>query len=225
MHSTASLHTVLRARKSDDDVPLVWRQIAPKIDGRAWNPYVRKDKRKYRGIRDKSEGVTLTLSEATHDHQRYIQYGLKRDTSYEHNPIVRFARDTHQAELLSWIETHKKRLGARLRVTPAFINGKGSYVTKTHQDDYQNILAVLRGRKTFHLAHPLESHPDEARRVKHRNRGYPSEAPDDTPTTRHFNYKVTLHAGDVLYIPRDWWHYVVTTQPSCMINLWYDADG
>ena len=103
-----------------------------------------------------------------------------------------------------------------LRVTPAFINGHGERITDTHQDDYDNILLIISGSKTFYLAAPNSPY------VKHRDVGEDWEAHDSTPYTHKFDYVTTLIAGDVLFIPRGWWHHVITHERSVMMNFWFD---
>lgn len=33
----------------------------------------------------------------------------------------------------------------------------------------------------------------------------------------------TLGEGDILYIPRRWWHFVRATAPSVSVNYWWTA--
>lgn len=36
--------------------------------------------------------------------------------------------------------------------------------------------------------------------------------------------RVTLHAGETLYLPVGWWHYVRQSGPTIALNWWYDAE-
>jgi ribosomal protein L16 Arg81 hydroxylase len=37
-------------------------------------------------------------------------------------------------------------------------------------------------------------------------------------------YIVDLEAGDVLYVPHNWWHYVESLTTSISINTWVELD-
>lgn len=37
--------------------------------------------------------------------------------------------------------------------------------------------------------------------------------------------QVTLCPGDVLFIPKHWWHYVECTEPAVSVNTWIDLVG
>jgi len=38
-------------------------------------------------------------------------------------------------------------------------------------------------------------------------------------------YEVTLAAGEMLFVPKLWWHKVVTTQPTIALNFWFQHVG
>lgn len=37
-------------------------------------------------------------------------------------------------------------------------------------------------------------------------------------------YQLVLKAGEMLYIPRLWWHYVRSLTPSISISFWFNAN-
>jgi hypothetical protein len=94
-----------------------------------------------------------------------------------------------------------------------------------HYDPMDNYLVQVYGEKIAILAHPDSrrglypfadniaksridpDHPDEAR--------YPKVG----GVTFHVG---TLRPGDMLYIPRGWWHHLRSTDQSISLNLWHD---
>ena len=174
------------------------------------------------GERVDREGTTHTLRAAWDAHNVYVQHSVSLkdgDPDFAQNPLKRFAQYKADPTLDAWFVQVLSKLQqsdtCQQQATPAFINGHGSRVTKTHWDNYENILLVLHGSKTFYLASP------DSTTVLHRDKGYDWEAPESTPATRQFDYVVTLQAGDVLFIPRYWWHYVETANRGAMVNFWF----
>ena len=97
---------------------------------------------------------------------------------------------------------------------PSFVTGAirpgGCY---THYDDYDNLAMVIQGRKVFFITEHENIEPRE---------GDDNERRDITPYDRvHRGWlRVELGAGDVLYLPSGWWHYVESVPHSVMTNYW-----
>ena len=180
-----------------------------------WMDFVRKDRDTYYSVNDrtKTEGAKYTLRDVYTD-TVYVQYGLKDDTSLTRNPLIRFYRSirsqmyTHIEKILSLI-----RADFTIKSVPCFINGAYSPITKTHFDDYNNIIILLNGSKTFYLA-PQGSIIN----TPNKNENETDSSPHDG--TSAF-VKATLTAGDMLYIPLGWWHYVESRPNSIMLNFWF----
>jgi len=86
------------------------------------------------------------------------------------------------------------------------------FVTRTHHDGYGGWLCLVRGSKAVWLARPAN--------CWNTGRLQSNETTQD-PTTRPEAFvSYGLNAGDALYIPRTWWHYVVTAGDSAMLMLW-----
>ena len=113
-------------------------------------------------------------------------------------------------------------------VHPAFITGlilkgiRNGDACNTHEDDYDNIMHLVLGRKVVYLA-PHETFADatvwggagaEHERLKARPLD-PTAA--DTPEMWR---KVELGPGDALYLPRGWWHAVLSEPRTVMTNIW-----
>ena len=96
-------------------------------------------------------------------------------------------------------------------VTGTILSGGGP----THYDDYHSIVLLLAGEKTFHIAPP---HSFDGRYGK----GKKNERLDKTPfdDSCHLWRRADLRAGDVLFLPAGWWHYVSSTPHCIMTNIW-----
>jgi ribosomal protein L16 Arg81 hydroxylase len=85
----------------------------------------------------------------------------------------------------------------------------------THWDDHEVLIAQIHGRKEWRVFRPEKKYPisDEVSL---------SSAPSEEPSWRG-----KLHPGDVLYIPRGWWHDAVPVgEPTMHITLgWYRETG
>ena len=91
-----------------------------------------------------------------------------------------------------------------------------------HFDAYENVAYVLLRKKTFYMCpHADLRWGDGEQNGEHNERldvdpmlvgWYPEPAVWDV---------AEVCAGDVLYIPRGWWHYVVSEPRSLMTNVWF----
>ncbi|WP_136466600.1 cupin-like domain-containing protein [Flagellimonas onchidii] len=108
-------------------------------------------------------------------------------------------------------------------VPAVWIGPKGT-ITGLHADDHNNMLAQIVGKKLMIVASP-----------KYKRNVYPSKKFDlgavlsqvdinnydeeKFPEFRNIEFlKVELEPGDVLYNPRDWWHYVKSLEASISTN-------
>jgi len=126
--------------------------------------------------------------------------------------------------------------------------GNSKSVTSIHSDPYENIYTVIRGRKHFTLLPPSEGWCLRERTYPHAVYGLTDNSNDlnvvpslDTPQVRWSSVidpdfpgslppeahplHITLEAGDMLYLPVGWWHYVRQSGPTTIaLNWWYDAE-
>ena len=109
-----------------------------------------------------------------------------------------------------------------------FGQGAGGQVTPIHYDDAENVLSLFAGTKTFTLFDPSQSnylYPVE----KSRDGGLTSEVNITNPDHGAFplfkkarSIKVTLRAGQMLYVPSYWWHEVESSmEPQIAVNFWF----
>lgn len=120
-------------------------------------------------------------------------------------------------------------------------------ITSIHSDPYENVYTVIRGIKHFFLVPPTDSWSLKEKYYPHaKYKRNPSSGTfvivpsSDTPDVRWSSIenpelrdalpeevspiKVTLHAGETLYLPVGWWHYVRQSGLTIALNWWYDAE-
>ncbi|PSR72924.1 hypothetical protein PHLCEN_2v11227 [Hermanssonia centrifuga] len=127
--------------------------------------------------------------------------------------------------------------------------GDSRSVTSIHSDPYENIYSVIRGSKTFTVFPPTEGWCMEERIYPHATYERspetseltlvpsPSSAPpvrwssiqdptdaDSLPSEAHPIY-ITVNAGESLYLPAGWWHYVRQSEMTIAVNYWYDMES
>lgn len=87
----------------------------------------------------------------------------------------------------------------------------------THFDDYSSWAMVFVGEKVFYISDAGTFDPRLGMGSKH------NERTDKTPFDAgdaHLWVAAHLLPGDVLYLPFQWWHYVVSTRHCVMSNVW-----
>ncbi|KAH9938630.1 Clavaminate synthase-like protein [Fomitopsis serialis] len=127
--------------------------------------------------------------------------------------------------------------------------GNSASVTSVHSDPYENIYSVVRGAKHFTLFPPTEGWCLQERSYPHA-RYVRSEAtsrlehipsPPTTPEVRWSSVldptdstslppeahpiHITVGAGETLYLPAGWWHYVRQSEVTIAVNHWYDMES
>jgi lysine-specific demethylase 8 len=120
----------------------------------------------------------------------------------------------------------------KLKNTVAAWIGPAGTVTGYHIDWGDNVFAQVCGRKEIRLVAPKDS-----------RYMYPCNRFDQGTTSsevdvdhydaeRHplfrkaIEYRIVLQPGDMLFIPRGWWHYVRSLDKSISVsNIGYDAKG
>jgi [protein]-arginine 3-hydroxylase / protease len=108
----------------------------------------------------------------------------------------------------------------------AWLGPKGT-VSPLHTDPTHNLLAQVFGAKLVILAEPaatpnLYAHDHF---VLNNTSQVDANAPDfdKHPLAKSVSFKrIIIKAGDVLYIPPGWWHYVRSLSPSFSVSFWFD---
>ncbi|KIY71423.1 Clavaminate synthase-like protein [Cylindrobasidium torrendii FP15055 ss-10] len=147
---------------------------------------------------------------------------------------------------ISWFSA---ALGRHPDAVNLWIGNSGS-TTSIHSDPYENLYHVVRGEKYFTLLPPTEGWCLKERVYPHA--AYirdevtgkliikPSLS-DNTPTVRWSSISdpnipgafdeephrinITVRAGETLYLPAGWWHYVQQSEETTIaLNWWYDIE-
>ncbi|KAM3862256.1 HSPB1-associated protein 1 homolog [Diretmus argenteus] len=105
--------------------------------------------------------------------------------------------------------------------------------TPCHLDSYGcNLVLQVQGRKRWHLFPPDDTASLYPTRIPYEESSVFSQVDVLRPDVRRFPafrraraHSVTLQPGQVLYVPRHWWHYVESVDPvTVSVNSWIDLE-
>ncbi|RLU07305.1 cupin [Pseudomonas prosekii] len=117
-----------------------------------------------------------------------------------------------------------------LFIAPRIWIGPKGTLTPLHRDDTDNLFAQVWGQKTFTLAAP--HHREALGTWSTAPQGgldgcdFNPDAPDYQrfPTARDVTFlRVTLEAGDLLFLPEGWFHQVESVSTSLSVNFWVNS--
>jgi hypothetical protein len=100
-------------------------------------------------------------------------------------------------------------------------------ITDAHYDMMHNLLAQLQGARVVTLFPPSETpfmYPYPMRTLHWHHSQVQVDAPDLSRFPRFSQaraVRVELTPGDILFIPRGWWHQVEATEPSIAVNFFW----
>lgn len=103
--------------------------------------------------------------------------------------------------------------------------GSKGIIAETHYDFSRNFIMILGGRKRYILAHPnqcknMELHPIGHPSARHSRINWSD--PDDWHSGTNFPNarvnEVVLQAGDALYLPTSWFHFIVSLNMNYQCN-------
>jgi Cupin-like domain len=111
-----------------------------------------------------------------------------------------------------------------------FAREKSVSVSHLHYDALHNIFAQIRGRKKFLLYPPinyLSFYPPLGEKFTHINHSKVNPIETNYDLFPQFPWQeqqeVILEAGDLLYVPPFWWHYVTAIDENISLSFWYDV--
>lgn len=97
-----------------------------------------------------------------------------------------------------------------------------------HTDDKHNLLCQVLGEKLVILASPNESANlyqyegllNNTSQVDPENLNF-----EEFPLAKNVKFfRLILRAGEMLYLPKMWFHYVRSLTPSVSVSFWFDDD-
>ncbi|KAM4697931.1 HSPB1-associated protein 1 [Rhinophrynus dorsalis] len=112
--------------------------------------------------------------------------------------------------------------------------GSNGANTPCHMDSYGcNLVVQVEGRKTWHLFSPEDTSCLYPTRIPYEESSVFSKVNVLNPDLSQFPlfararpHVVTLHPGQVLFVPRHWWHYVESVdEVTVSINSWIELDS
>lgn len=106
--------------------------------------------------------------------------------------------------------------------------GPANTITTMHTDDKHNFLCQVMGEKLVILASPNEAenlYPYDG--LLNNTSQVDPENLDliEFPLSKNVKFrKLILKAGDMLYLPKLWFHYVRSLTPSISVSFWFDVN-
>ncbi|CAK6971715.1 HSPB1-associated protein 1 homolog [Scomber scombrus] len=119
------------------------------------------------------------------------------------------------------------------RESTLWIGTKGAN-TPCHLDSYGcNLVLQVQGRKRWHLFPPEDTSKLYPTRIPYEESSVFSQVDILHPDLKKFPdfqkaraHTVTLEPGQVLYVPKHWWHYVESVDPiTVSVNSWIELEG
>lgn len=112
-----------------------------------------------------------------------------------------------------------------------WLGSEGAY-TNCHYDAYgYNLVAQIYGRKRWVLFAPSDTQYLYPTRVPYEESSIFSQVDikspglEAHPKIKMTNvYEVILEPGQILYVPRHWWHYVECLEPAISVNTWVELE-
>ena len=102
--------------------------------------------------------------------------------------------------------------------------GMRGIVAETHYDNSRNMLAVLEGERRYVIGHPSECKKLDLYPWEHPSARHSFDWSNPALWDVHPNFKdaqlseVVLEAGDVMFLPTSWFHYIINLSKNIQCN-------
>ncbi|XP_030855882.1 HSPB1-associated protein 1 [Strongylocentrotus purpuratus] len=207
-----------------DDLPQTISCMSPSIESDSDcidDPKVHGLKHSEESAHPTSEGSSNPLM--FYDRSRYWCYA-----DYKHMKQL-FKNCPSVLEDVRWRDLGFDRDGGQSTI---WIGSEGAN-TPCHQDTYGfNLVAQIRGRKKWHLFPPSQTELMYPTRIPYEESSVFSQVNVRSPDLQHHPkfgratpYVAVLHPGDILFVPKSWWHFVESLDTSISINCWMDLES
>ena len=114
-----------------------------------------------------------------------------------------------------------EKLSGKYRGILKEANGVDAAPTTTHFDEYESVAFVLVGAKTFYVATPdLVFQTGRGRQHESSANPFRPGSPREQAVPQPF-LKIDVPAGCMLFLPRGWWHFVVSQAHTVMLCAWF----
>lgn len=149
--------------------------------------------------------------------------------SADGSPPAYMGNNIMPAQLMKLIE-YPHYFERQLYIPPRIWIGPKGTLTPLHRDDTDNLFAQVWGQKSFILAAP--HHRPALGTWSTAPKGgldgcdFNPDAPDYQrfPTARTVTFlRITLEAGDLLFLPEGWFHQVESVSTSLSVNFWVNS--
>lgn len=102
--------------------------------------------------------------------------------------------------------------------------GMEGVIAENHFDRPRNMIALLRGERRYILSHPDQCENLELYPIGHPSARHSAVDWSNPDLEKHLKFKhaqvneIVLQAGDVLYIPSNWFHYIISLDLNFQCN-------
>ncbi|KAL0269472.1 UNVERIFIED_CONTAM: hypothetical protein PYX00_007187 [Menopon gallinae] len=160
-----------------------------------------------------SEFFNISKTEDTNEFWLYYDYKYTKDVFPENSDVI---------QAIKWTDLGLTELSGK--DSTLWIGNKGAH-TPCHMDTYGcNLVAQIKGRKLWILIPPGETDSLSPVRVPYEESSVYSSYNFYTPNSNLLRIKnarkVILNPGEVLFIPKHWWHYVENLEVAVSVNVW-----